>query len=647
MTTPSDVLDVLAAAKAGDAPAVARLLAASPRLVRAKDRWQNTPLHEAADAAVARLLVEHGADVNADGWMGATPLHRAAQHGRADVAELLIRHGADVHARRSERRDAPLHWAATEAVACLLVEHGADVEARDEWGRTPLHWAGQFGYAGTAQYLLASGADVNARAERTPRKASSQSPSGTRLLSRAMTALGLSADPPGQNAGGVKPQRYTRDTPLHEAAREGRTAVVEVLLASGAEVNALNNEGWTPLHNAAFRGQHDVIERLVRAGADPHLRTIAGQTPLHVAQRQETKDLLLRLTPSAPPADAPLAVAPARLGLSIRRILIHPTRREALVIAHDAALSRWALDAAPRMIAGMQTQHPWVTDVAVLPDGDEFLAATPEGVEVRRWDNLRVTAMFEPQEERCDRPTAVDASADGRWIAVAEHPEQVVLLERSTRRITGRVEGGERTMSVRFSPDLRRLAAACSFQGGGHVRLDDIGPDGQLTRERELERSVYNTPASRFVDTLARVRFSPDGQHLVLFETSAICHDSRPSGWRGDVVLYHVGTGREVWSASIDAGVTHDGRSLAAAGHAMGFITDVLFAAEGRMVACGATAGVILFFATADGSLLGRSVVHERATVTALAYDPATRLVWAGLESGEIVSTEIPAEGRR
>src|SRR3954471_24448199 len=73
MPNTQDFSDIHAAAEAGDAAAVAAFLTADGRLVRAKDRWENTPLHHAADAEVARLLLGHGADANARGWVGATP----------------------------------------------------------------------------------------------------------------------------------------------------------------------------------------------------------------------------------------------------------------------------------------------------------------------------------------------------------------------------------------------------------------------------------------------------------------------------------------------------------------------------------------------------------------------------------------------
>ena len=61
------------------------------------------------------------------------------------IALVLIRRGANVNARRPDRLDTPLHFASNAEVAGVLIEHGADVEALDWSGRTPLHWAAQFG----------------------------------------------------------------------------------------------------------------------------------------------------------------------------------------------------------------------------------------------------------------------------------------------------------------------------------------------------------------------------------------------------------------------------------------------------------------------------------------------------------------------
>ena len=87
----SDTHEVHSAARQRDLSVLERLLTKDKGLVHRRDQWDYTPLHFAATADVAQLLLKHGADPNAAGWMGATPLHRAAEDGRADVLELLIR----------------------------------------------------------------------------------------------------------------------------------------------------------------------------------------------------------------------------------------------------------------------------------------------------------------------------------------------------------------------------------------------------------------------------------------------------------------------------------------------------------------------------------------------------------------------------
>jgi len=91
----------------------------------------DTPLHKAETPEAIERLLDAGWKIESPGWMGATPLHGAAQRGLADVALALIRRGADVDARRPDRRDSPLHFAADAEVARVLIEHGADIEARD------------------------------------------------------------------------------------------------------------------------------------------------------------------------------------------------------------------------------------------------------------------------------------------------------------------------------------------------------------------------------------------------------------------------------------------------------------------------------------------------------------------------------------
>ena len=101
-------------------------------------------------------LLDAGADVNARGDFGWTPLHRAAvvNTNPAKVAALLDA-GANLETR-GENGMTPLHRAAfrgNPAVVEALLDAGADIAARDENGDTPFDLAkGNDDLRGTAAY---------------------------------------------------------------------------------------------------------------------------------------------------------------------------------------------------------------------------------------------------------------------------------------------------------------------------------------------------------------------------------------------------------------------------------------------------------------------------------------------------------------
>jgi uncharacterized protein len=74
------------------------------------------------------------------------------------------------------------------------------------------------------------------------------------------------------------------DTLLHLTARTGDLESIEVLIASGAQVNAVGDLGNTPLHQAAMMGKADSARKLLQLGADPSLRNKFDQTALEVAE---------------------------------------------------------------------------------------------------------------------------------------------------------------------------------------------------------------------------------------------------------------------------------------------------------------------------------------------------------------------------
>ena len=78
-------------------------------------------------------------------------------------------------------------------------------------------------------------------------------------------------------------------TALHIASRDGNATAVESLLATGADVHELDEDGAAPLYKASSWGHDSIVERLLKAGPDVnheakvHPSLARGWTALHRA----------------------------------------------------------------------------------------------------------------------------------------------------------------------------------------------------------------------------------------------------------------------------------------------------------------------------------------------------------------------------
>ena len=126
---------------------------------RARKDDGSTPLLQATFqgfAELARVLLQHGANVNKsrhDGW---TPLLLAAQKGFVEITKLLIKNRADINQVNSNR-STPINIAADSghvAVVRVLLETGADTTIKNKWGDDPLASAREKDHLEVAALLM-------------------------------------------------------------------------------------------------------------------------------------------------------------------------------------------------------------------------------------------------------------------------------------------------------------------------------------------------------------------------------------------------------------------------------------------------------------------------------------------------------------
>jgi len=77
-------------------------------------------------------------------------------------------------------------------------------------------------------------------------------------------------------------------TLLHSTAGYGHKKIAELLIAEGADVNAMGGLlEWTPLHQAAFGSHKEIVEVLIGKGADVNAKTKNGFTSLDISSESD------------------------------------------------------------------------------------------------------------------------------------------------------------------------------------------------------------------------------------------------------------------------------------------------------------------------------------------------------------------------
>lgn len=222
--------------------------------------------------AALQLLIERGADIDAESEYGESALSVTSRVGRFDAVGLLLDAGAN---------PAPLKWTLLHrAVALGTIEDvrkclGADVAAIDCWGRTPWLLGVQQGDIEKVHLLLEAGSSLHdrGRCDKTPLMYAVER--SDVLMLRWLIDRGI--DPNGMDEFG--------NSALYEAVVNRATNCVRLLLEAGANINH-GNRHCSPIGSAPTL---EIARMLVAAGADIEL--INGDVRREITRLPRTQSI--------------------------------------------------------------------------------------------------------------------------------------------------------------------------------------------------------------------------------------------------------------------------------------------------------------------------------------------------------------------
>ena len=258
-----------------------------------------TPLILSADCnnfLAVNLLLDHGADANIASADGNSPMHRAVSNGFFDIAKRLVEKGSDVNLQNKEGIT-PLFLGVKnkhEQLIKLLIENEADVKIgykKNYTERIQLVRGKDKGRAAW-HYVLVKKHLLGLFLKRVKGGRVNVAEFGDILQS------GWGKDPPKDTTNKILKKydfqfkKIPGVTLLHIASEQiNESEIIDLLVKSGANVNARDAEGFTPLHMAAIHGNLKIVKKLVDLEADVNIITTDGKNAAELAHLNEELEI--------------------------------------------------------------------------------------------------------------------------------------------------------------------------------------------------------------------------------------------------------------------------------------------------------------------------------------------------------------------
>lgn len=210
-------------------------------------------------------------------------LHIACEYGEPYLVETLLRAGFDWKANTVDEcnaLDIAIHSGHVEIVE-LLFGHGAEIDSKYS-SQNSLDLACAAGNLPMIEALLRCGADANGTLGRRQPIFWTLEAGSTEAL-RLIVDAGASVD-----AADLLEDLEGRNwTPLRKAAAEGLADAVELMVERGAEVNALDADGYTPLMLSLLYFHEDVAKKIIQLGGDIDIVANDGRTARDIIKENE------------------------------------------------------------------------------------------------------------------------------------------------------------------------------------------------------------------------------------------------------------------------------------------------------------------------------------------------------------------------
>ena len=271
------------------------------------------------------LLLDNGADANTVAAVGYTPLHMAVMKGNQNLVKLFLEKNALVNTQNADG-DSPLYTAVINGffdITKLLAKKGSNINLQNKEGRTPLFLGVKNNQKQLIKLLIENDADVTiGYKEMSTRrlylvrgKDKGRAAWHYVLVKKHLLAIFLKRTNGGRldvadfgdvlgSGWGTNAPKGTRDkilkecdfkfkeipgvTVLHIASKENNEPeIIDLLVKSGANVNAQDAEGFTPLHMATIHGNLKIVKKLVDLEADVNIVTTDGKNAVELAHLNE------------------------------------------------------------------------------------------------------------------------------------------------------------------------------------------------------------------------------------------------------------------------------------------------------------------------------------------------------------------------